>query len=76
MAETVYQKNNHEKPRIYCVHAGLECGSFFEKKPDLDAISIGPNCWGLHSPEETLSISSVKKFYINLKEILKIVNKT
>lgn len=76
VAETVYQKNNHEKPRIYCVHAGLECGSFFEKKPDLDAISIGPNCWGLHSPEETLSISSVKKFYINLKEILKNANKT
>lgn len=65
-----FEEMNGETPKVYSVHAGLECGCFFAAKPDLDAISIGPNCWGLHSPEEKLSISSTKHVYEILRRIL------
>lgn len=70
VAAAVFEEFNGSKPKIYGVHAGLECGCFFETKSDLDAISIGPDCWGLHSPQEKVSISSTKKMYAILKEIL------
>lgn len=70
IAAEVFEEVNGSRPRIYAVHAGLECGCFFAGKPDLDAISIGPDCWGLHSPEEKVSISSTKKMYKILKGIL------
>ena len=52
------------------VHAGLEVGFFSEKKPELDAISIGPDCWNFHSPSEEMSISSVRRVYRLLCNIL------
>lgn len=66
----VFIEQNGQKPISRCVHAGLECGCFFETMPELDAISIGPNCEGLHSPQEKLSISSTKKMYKILKKII------
>lgn len=52
------------------LHAGLECGFFAGKRPELEAVSIGPNCWYFHSPLERVSISSVKKVWIFLKGVL------
>ena len=69
-AVKVFIEQNGQKPISRCVHAGLECGCFFETMPELDAISIGPNCEGLHSPQEKLSISSTKKMYKILKKII------
>ena len=51
------------QPDYLTVHAGLEVGCFFATKPEIDAISIGPNCWNFHSPSECVSISSTKKVY-------------
>lgn len=58
-----YQALCGEAPAMTTVHAGLEVGYFFAKRPDLDAIAVGPNCRDFHSPGETLEISSVKKVY-------------
>lgn len=66
----IFQKENNGIPEVLCVHGGLECGCFFETKPELDAISIGPDCLGLHSPEERLCISSTKKIYKILGSII------
>lgn len=74
-AVKVFIEQNGQKPISRCVHAGLECGCFFETMPELDAISIGPNCEGLHSPQEKLSISSTKKMYKILKKIIEEVYK-
>ena len=41
------------------VHAGLECGSFSNKNPALDIISIGPDILDIHSPKETLVLRTV-----------------
>lgn len=57
-------------PVYLTVHAGLEVGFFSEKKPGLDAIAMGPNCWNFHSPSEEMSISSTRKIYQLLCGIL------
>ena len=53
------------------MHAGLECGLFCEKIPDFDGVSIGPDMWDIHTANERLSISSVKRTYDYLCAILK-----
>ncbi|MDR1729292.1 MAG: aminoacyl-histidine dipeptidase [Prevotellaceae bacterium] len=60
----------HRQPVVEAVHAGLECGLFLEKYPDLDMISIGPTILGNHSPAEKVHIHSVEKFWEHLKNIL------
>jgi dipeptidase D len=59
------------KPLIKAIHAGLECGLFLEKYPELDMVSFGPTIKGVHSPDERLNIDSVMKFWKLLIEVLK-----
>ena len=71
-AVRVYEKMYGEAPEIAAIHAGLECGLFAGKMgSDLDCISIGPNMQGVHTPDETLSISSTKRVWEFLVEVLK-----
>jgi dipeptidase D len=65
-----YKKLFGEEPSIRAIHAGLECGLFLEKYPFLDMISIGPQMYGVHSPDERLSISSTQKCWKWLTKIL------
>jgi dipeptidase D len=58
------------KPVVRSIHAGLECGLFLEKFPDLDMISFGPTLRGVHSPDEKIEIASVDKFWRFLLELL------
>jgi len=51
------------EPKVLAIHAGLECGLFLEKYPYLDMISIGPQMYGVHSPQERLSIPSTERCY-------------
>lgn len=60
-----------EKPRVEALHAGLECGLFLEKMPDLDMVSFGPTLKDIHSPGEKANIESVKKYWKFLTEIIK-----
>ncbi|MGB5171867.1 MAG: aminoacyl-histidine dipeptidase [Eudoraea sp.] len=60
-----------ETPKVVACHAGLECGILGQHYPDIDMISFGPTIKGAHSPDERVSISSVKKFWKFLLEILK-----
>lgn len=69
-AAEIFEAVNGSAPNVYCVHAGLEVGCFFATKPEMDAISIGPNCYGLHSPAEKVSISSTQKVYRMLQLLL------
>lgn len=59
------------EPLVKAIHAGLECGLFLEKYPDLDMISFGPTLRGVHSPDERLEIASVDKFWRLLCDLLK-----
>ncbi len=49
--------------RVLGIHAGLECGLFIEKVPDMDIISIGPDVRNLHCPDELVTISSMERLY-------------
>ena len=58
------------KPAIKAIHAGLECGLFLGKYPDLDMVSFGPTMTGVHSPDEKLLIPTVDKFWKHLCRVL------
>jgi dipeptidase D len=70
LASNVYESTFKDKAIVEDVHAGLE-PSMIDKANKLDKISIGPNIFDPHSPNESISIRSTQKFYIFLKEILK-----
>jgi dipeptidase D len=71
IAVAAYSDLFNEQPKIKAIHAGLECGLFLEKYPNLDMISFGPTIKGAHSPDERLNIPTVEKFWNLLFEILK-----
>ena len=35
-------------PEVITIHAGLECGLFLGKRPDLDCVSFGPDIPDVH----------------------------
>lgn len=67
----LYEELNGEKPHVAACHAGLECGIIGKNYPDMEMISFGPNIKGAHSPDERAQISSVKKYWKFVLEILR-----
>ncbi|HOZ13253.1 MAG TPA: aminoacyl-histidine dipeptidase [Tenuifilaceae bacterium] len=65
-----YTKLFGVEPIVRAIHAGLECGLFLEKYPQLDMISFGPTIRGAHSPDERLSIPTTQKFWNLLLDVL------
>ena len=70
-AERIFEQMYGKTPKIEAIHAGLECGILAGKIKDLDGISIGPDMIGIHTFEEKLSISSTKRVYDFVLEVLK-----
>ena len=70
MVET-YKELYGKEPVVSAVHAGLECGLFLGKRPDLDCVSCGPNLLDIHSFNEHLDIASTKRTWEYLLAILK-----
>ncbi len=66
----VYKDQYGEDPVVEGIHAGLECGMFADKIPDLDAISFGPQMYHVHTPKESLSISSTARTWQLLLDTL------
>lgn len=67
----VWEQKYGEKPTVAAIHAGLECGLFCEKIADLDAVSIGPDMWDVHTCRERLSVASTARVYAYLCDVLK-----
>ena len=68
----VFRDMYGKDPSVEAVHAGLECGFFAEKcGKGFDAVSIGPDLQDVHSPNEKLSISSTKRVWEYVLEVLK-----
>ena len=70
VAKNEYKTLYGKEAKVKAIHAGLECGLFLEKYPNLDMISIGPDMTDVHSPDEKMKISSVGKFWDFLIKIL------
>lgn len=71
ICQKVHKELYGKEANIVAIHAGVECGLFNEKLGNLDMISFGPNLYDVHTPDEHMSISSVKNCYEYLKAILK-----
>lgn len=62
------------EPVIKAIHAGLECGVFTQNIKGADVVSIGPNIYGAHIPEERMDIKSVGETWEWLLKILENYN--
>lgn len=74
-AMKVYKDLFNKDAEVTVIHAGLECGVFTEKYPDMDVISIGPNIYNAHTPQEKLEIQSVERTFQYIQVLLKELNK-
>ena len=68
-----YHNVFHQEPVVKAIHAGLECGLFSQKYPDLDMVSFGPTLRGVHSPDEKLEIATVQKCWDLIVEFFRIL---
>lgn len=68
-----YHNVFHKEPQVLAIHAGLECGLFSEKYPDMDMVSFGPTLRGVHSPDEKLEIATVQMCWDLIVEFFKLL---
>ena len=66
-----YKKLFGKAPVVRGIHAGLECGLFSERYPNLDMVSFGPTLRFVHTPDERLHIPTVQMVWDHLLDILK-----
>ena len=62
--------HNGNVPEIVSIHAGLECGIFAQKNQSIDMISIGPNLYDVHTPNERLDVDSVGSLLNTLMDMI------
>lgn len=70
IASDAYEELYGIKPKVTAIHAGLECGLFLTKYPNLDMVSFGPTLRGVHSPSEKMHIPAVDRFWGQLCRII------
>ena len=66
-----YKQLFGKAPIVRGIHAGLECGLFSERYPQLDMVSFGPTLRFVHTPDERLHIPTVQMVWDHLLAILK-----
>ncbi len=70
MAVNIYEETFGKKARLTAIHAGLECGYFYNKLNDVDIISMGPDLFEVHTANEHAGIESIKNVWILLIKLL------
>ncbi len=68
---SVYRNLYGTEPILAAIHAGVECGIFSSKIPNLDCVAIGPDMEDIHTTNEKLSIPSVERTWKFITEVLK-----
>ena len=66
-----YKELFGKEPVVRGIHAGLECGLFSERYPNLDMVSFGPTLRDVHTPDERLLIPTVQMVWDYLLLVLK-----
>ena len=66
-----YKKLFKKEPVVRGIHAGLECGLFSERYPNLDMVSFGPTLRFVHTPDERLLIPTVQMVWNHLLDVLR-----
>jgi dipeptidase D len=70
LCQRVYTAEFGQPAGLQVIHAGLECGLFAARYPQLDMISFGPDIRGAHAPGERVEIASVGYCWKMLKALL------
>ena len=55
----IFEKQTGQPMKVGVIHAGLECGWHIKKAPKLDMVSIGVTTHDIHSPKETLDVTTI-----------------
>ncbi|HBH05504.1 MAG TPA: cytosol nonspecific dipeptidase [Flavobacteriales bacterium] len=63
LMDDLYTNMYGEQADVNACHAGLECGILGANYPEMEMISFGPTITGAHSPDESVKIASVQKFW-------------
>lgn len=66
-----YKELFGREPVVRGIHAGLECGLFSERYPNLDMVSFGPTLRDVHTPDERLYIPTVEMVWNHLLLVLR-----
>jgi dipeptidase D len=67
----VFERLYGRKPVVQSMHAGVECGIFTSRLPGMDCVSFGPDMKDIHTPQESMSVESVKRTWDYLLTVLK-----
>lgn len=70
-AQNLYLKTFQKDVNVALMHAGLECAVLADLFRDMDMISLGPDIFGAHSPDERVDIQSVNTYWTFLKLLVK-----
>ncbi len=65
-----YRRVTGKDAVVNVIHAGLECGIIYTNVPGMDVISVGPNIHDLHSPDESLELSSMETFWKVIEQLI------
>lgn len=65
-----YRELTGKELNVEAIHAGLECGIFVGALPGLDAISVGPTLYNVHTPDECMPLDSLERFWRLLADVL------
>ena len=71
MAIEIFKEMFGYEPKVENTHGGLECGILYDRNPNFDIISFGPNLHDVHSVNERVDIASTARMWEFLKAILK-----
>lgn len=59
----VYRELFEREIEIKATHGGLECGVFKKIIPDIDIVTLGPDSYDVHTPNERMDLASFDRAY-------------
>ena len=65
-----FRKVTGREMRAAVIHAGVECALLTRIVPGLDAVSFGPDALDIHSEHERISLETIDRFWLTLKDVL------
>lgn len=66
----VFYRHNGYHMIVESIHAGLECGWYLAKNPNLDMVSIGVTAFDIHTPQERIKLATIAPEVLLLEETL------
>ena len=70
LSARVYRKLFGQEIVTESIHGGLECALMFEKKKEIDMISIGPDLYDVHTVNERADIASIIRTWNYIVKLL------